>query len=357
MRRSKVTTKSPRFVRRALVAAMCLPAGQALAGNSYDMISDYYASKYFDEIPHERFVELIAKSEGDSEIARDYASKVSSETESDVVIQKLTESMANLISNAQKLIEAKPHLIFVVHKALKDSQLPEPLVIDALYKAHQAYDKKFQQYAAQRLVDKNRSIAQAYKKPPEEALVPDQIPQEPTQLMDKRVEGISVGNNENLVERPKTPKPKKVTFRSDMLSREEVAKEKSVAEPQETSVGTKNDSTVDTEKSVFQIVLRLLFERIFSLLQTFLSLKVSNPSIYWQLHRKRLEIITKAKWILKSMSKRLQAPRLILRLLKKRFLHLSTLMGWLRLRLARGHYLTHCLSVKILMADQFYRLI
>jgi len=252
MRRSKVTTKSPRFVRRALVAAMCLPAGQALAGNSYDMISDYYASKYFDEIPHERFVELIAKSEGDSEIARDYASKVSSETESDVVIQKLTDSMANLISNAQKLIEAKPHLIFVVHKALKDSQLPEPLVIDALYKAHQAYDKKFQQYAAQLLADKNRSIAQADKKPPEEALVPDQIPQEPTQLIKKKTESISAGTKENLVERPKTPKPKKVTFRSDMLSREEVAKERLVAEPQETSVGTKNDSTVDTEKSVFQ---------------------------------------------------------------------------------------------------------
>jgi len=134
------------FAKKVLIGAMFLQAGQASAGNSFDVMSDYYAAQSFDEITHKKFIELLVKSEGNHSLAKQYAERVVMFSDQED-LSLLRSSNAKLIENAESLVKSRPDKIFWVHKELKDGNYPKPLAIEALYKIHKAYDVHYESYA------------------------------------------------------------------------------------------------------------------------------------------------------------------------------------------------------------------
>ena len=132
---------APNFVKRSLLVAMCLPVGDALAGNSFNQLSDYYSRSHFDEISYEKFQELVISSNNEKELARKYALNIKPSTQS---VLDFSGSMSSLVSEASSLVSNNPELLFVVHKSLKDGNYPRPLVVEALISIHRIFDKKLQ---------------------------------------------------------------------------------------------------------------------------------------------------------------------------------------------------------------------
>jgi len=159
MRKSMNTPQMKQFTKRALVAAMFLGAGQAVAGNSFDVLTDYYSAQHFDELSHARFVELMVKSEDNQPLAKQYADQILPTGSVDSELALLRSSHSNLIENAERLVSEHPEKLFVVHKELKSGSYPKPLAIEALYKIHRAYDQHFETYAKAHAVEETRVVS------------------------------------------------------------------------------------------------------------------------------------------------------------------------------------------------------
>jgi len=154
------------FAKRAIVGAMFLHAGQSLAGNSFNAVTDYYATQVFDEISHDGFVDLLVKSEKGDPLAKEFADAMLAASDSENDLALLRSSNANLVTNAIKLISSNPEKLYAIHKELKEGNYPEPLAIEALYQIHKVYDSKFEAFAnAQRVKGSESAVAVKQSKP------------------------------------------------------------------------------------------------------------------------------------------------------------------------------------------------